>query len=307
MTAMLHQVFYWLFNMSITAALTGLPVLLLRRVRWLPRRVLLWLWWIPFLRMTVPVGISSRYSLLSLLTRATARTVFLPGWEKVLSSMNYIQAAEEYFPIRYRAAALAAVFRTAAVVWAAVLGGILVLLLLAYGENIRLARRAKPLEGRVYISGEVSVPGVYGILRPRILVPEGCREAGLAMLLLHEGVHLRRGDNLWRLLGIVTAAVHWFNPLGWVFLKCFFEDLELSCDERVLEALGADRRQEYARFLLEAGERGGLFASSLGGGKLRTRIGHILSFRRVTRLSLGLFLVLTGIVFYLLMTNGGYR
>lgn len=301
---MLHEVFYWLFNMSITAALAGLPVLLLRRVRRIPRRVILWLWCVPFLRMAVPVGFSSRYSLIALLTRVTARTVFVPGWEEVFSALNHVQAAEDYFPVHYRAAALETVFRTASVVWAAVLGAVLVLLCLAYRENLRLARRAKPLEGKVYVSGEVSVPAVYGILRPRILLPAEYRAEDLPMILLHEEVHVRRGDNLWRLLGLAAAAAHWFNPLSWVFLKCFFEDLELSCDERVLETLGTDRRREYARFLLDAGERAALLASSLGGAKLRRRIGHILSFRGMTRLSLGVFLVLTGLVFCVLMTNG---
>lgn len=304
MTAMLHEVFYWLFNMSITAALTGVPVLLLRRIRRIPRRVILWLWWIPFLRMTVPVGLSSRYSLIALLTRVTARTVFVPGWEEVFSALNHVQAAEDYFPVYYRAAALETVFRTASVVWAAVFAAALVLLCLAYGENLRLVRRAKHMEGMLYISGEVSAPAVYGILRPRILLPAEYRAEDLPMILLHEEVHVRRGDNLWRLLGLAVAAAHWFNPLSWVFLKCFFEDLELSCDERVLETLGADRRQDYARFLLETGERAAVLASSFGGGKLRRRIGHILSFRSVTRLSLGVFLVLTGLVFCVLMTNG---
>ena len=301
---MLHGIFYWLFNMSITAAVTGLPVLLLRRLSWLPRRVVLWLWCIPFLRMTVPLGLSSSWSLLALLTRIGAKTVYLPGWEEQVSVLNYVQAAEVYFPIQYRAAALETVFRTAAVVWVAILGALLVLLSLSYRENLRIARAAKPLEGKLCVSGEIRVPGVYGILRPRILLPESWRPEALPLILLHEGVHIRRGDNLWRLLGVLTAAVHWFNPLGWIFLNCFLEDLELSCDERVLQAMGTDRRQEYARFLLEAGERAGLFASTFGGAKLRPRIRNILSFRKLTGFSLGVFLVLIAAVFCVLLTNG---
>lgn len=45
---MLHEVFYWIFNMSITASITGLLVVLLRLIKAIPRRVIKILWVIPF-------------------------------------------------------------------------------------------------------------------------------------------------------------------------------------------------------------------------------------------------------------------
>lgn len=65
---MLGEIFYWIFNMSITAAMAGLIVLLIRTVRKVPRRVVCCLWIVPFLRMAVPLGFNSPYSLLSLLS-----------------------------------------------------------------------------------------------------------------------------------------------------------------------------------------------------------------------------------------------
>ena len=50
---MLAEIFYWLFNMSIAASVTGCVLLLLRRIRWIPRRVTAALWAIPFLRMWI--------------------------------------------------------------------------------------------------------------------------------------------------------------------------------------------------------------------------------------------------------------
>lgn len=72
---MLGETFYWIFNMSITAAVTGLVVLLIRTVRKIPRRVIYYLWIIPFLRMVIPLGLNSPYSLMSLISRFTTRTV----------------------------------------------------------------------------------------------------------------------------------------------------------------------------------------------------------------------------------------
>ena len=49
------DVFYWLFNMSITAAICGVPLLILRAFKRLPRRITVLLWLIPFIRMCVPI------------------------------------------------------------------------------------------------------------------------------------------------------------------------------------------------------------------------------------------------------------
>ena len=62
---MLQEIFYWVFNMSITAAVMGLLIMLVRMVKKIPRRITLFLWVVPFLRMIVPVGINSPYSLMT--------------------------------------------------------------------------------------------------------------------------------------------------------------------------------------------------------------------------------------------------
>ena len=50
----LQTVFYYLLNMSLTASVLGVAVLLLRRVPGLPRRWVLWGWLVVGLRLTVP-------------------------------------------------------------------------------------------------------------------------------------------------------------------------------------------------------------------------------------------------------------
>ena len=72
---MLQEVFYWIFNMSITAALTGVLIMLVRLIKGIPRRMTAFLWIIPFLRMTIPLGLDSPYSLMTLLSKITTKTV----------------------------------------------------------------------------------------------------------------------------------------------------------------------------------------------------------------------------------------
>ena len=117
--------------------------------------------------------------------------------------------------------------------------------------------------------------------------------------------HIRRLDNLWRLAGFLTAAVHWFNPLSWIFLKAFLADLELACDEAVTAKYSEDERREYALDLLNCVQSKSLFVSAFGGAKVRTRIESILSYKKMTAFSAVGFGLLIIIIIYTLLTNAG--
>ena len=116
---MLQEIFYWVFNMSITAAVTGLLVMAVRSVKRIPRRLTVFLWLIPFLRMTVPLGLNSRYSFMSLLSRVTTKTVtvYRPAEHTAFSMINCVMAADSYFPITYKVNLLEDVFGIACIIW----------------------------------------------------------------------------------------------------------------------------------------------------------------------------------------------
>ena len=302
---MLGEAFYWILNMSITASVTGLLILLLRQIKRLPRRLTVLLWAIPFLRMVLPFGLNSPYSLMSLLSKFSTKTIVIyqSSDDVAFSMTNSVMAADSYFPLTYKTDLLEQVFQIASVIWLAGISVMLLLLTLSYVTTLSDTKKATHLRDNIYLSEEVNTPAVYGILKPRILLPASWGEEEL--ILLHEQTHIRRRDNLWRFLAFVAVIAHWFNPLCWIFLKAFLTDLELSCDECVLSRLGADRRREYARTLLESRPETRVFTSSFGGAKLRIRIENILSFRKITCLSLVAFLILTAVLFYVLLTNAG--
>ena len=304
---MLAEVFYWILNMSITAAITGLFVMALRRVKRLPRRLAVFLWAVPFLRMAVPFGLNSPYSLMTLASKIMAKTVvvYQPAEELAFSMMNSVGAAESYFPLTYKARALEKVFGAASAVW--IIGALAIVLMLAavYFTTMREMKDAAHLRGNVYLSEKSASPAVYGVLKPKIILPEPYRDRNIELIILHEETHIRRADNLWRTLAFLLTAAHWFNPLCWVFLGMFLADLELSCDEYVLARLGGGRAKEYARTLLESGQSKTVFASAFGGARIRTRIENILSFRKMTGFSLALCTAWIAAVFYVLLTNAG--
>jgi beta-lactamase regulating signal transducer with metallopeptidase domain len=313
-------VFYWLLNMSILATAVGIIVLLIRKIRPIPRRVIVILWAIPLVRFWVPFGFSSKYSLLSLLPRYAVRTVpitelvalpaqgqgFLDVFpsEKPVAMTNIGRWAISYRPMTYKVDLLADVFDYASFVWAVIAAAVLITLTLIYFVTKAELRGAKRMYDNVYSSQKITSPAVYGILRPRIIIPEHLRDAeGLDLILLHEKRHIRRGDNFWRLLAFITAAIHWFNPFVWIFLKCFLSDVELACDESALAKLPREKQKAYALELLNVQQSKTVFASAFGGAKIRTRIEHIISYKKMTVFSALLFAAFVAAVAYMLLTN----
>lgn len=218
---------------------------------------------------------------------------------------NSVMAAESYFPITYKVNLLERVFSAASVIWIIVCLAILLMLTIVYFTTIREMQGAAHLRDNIYLSDKIISPAVYGIIKPKIILPLSYKDQDIELIVLHEKTHIRRADNLWRMLAYLIVAVHWFNPLSWIFLKLFLADIELSCDERVLVHIGDDRAKEYALSLLESKQSAAVFASAFGGAKIRTRIENILSFKKMTWFSLTVFVAMILSVFYVLLTNAG--
>ena len=299
------ELFYWLLNMSIAASITGIVIVLIRLIRKIPRRIFVLFWIIPFIRFCIPFGIGGKYGLMSLLSQFTTRTVTVYEDDFLeLSMMNSVQAADSYFPVTYKVDLLADVFRYASYVWALIAAVIVAVMIVLYVTTIRELKDAKLLKDNVYCSDKILSPAVYGVFRPKIIIPESYKDLeNLDLVILHEQCHIRRLDNLWRVIAFLTAAVHWFNPLAWVFLKMYLSDVELACDESVLARLGEDGKKRYAHTLLDARQSRTVFASSFGGAKIRTRIEHIVSFKKMTAVSAAGLGILAVAIAYILLTN----
>lgn len=56
-------------------------------------------------------------------------------------------------------------------------------------------------------------------------------------------------------LAFVVCAVFWANPLVWIMRRCIARDLELACDEQVIDELPRHRRKDYAMLLVRLSTR----------------------------------------------------
>lgn len=298
----MDECIYWLLSMSLTGTLAGLAVWLAGRWRRMPRRIAHGLWMIPLLRLWLPFGLPSPVSLLNLLPEGSVAAIPVPA-QPALHMTNCLQMAEDYAPLRWPDAQLRMIFTCGGWVWLA--GALLMLgmLLLAWQSNRRDAAAALPVNGNVFLSDRVHSPAVYGVFQPRILIPENMPEYALPSVLAHENAHIRRMDNLWRLLALLTACLHWFNPAVWLLLRAFLHETELACDECAVAHMDAAARSAYAHALVNASVACRTLVSPFGGSPVNSRIAALCSFRRLTVGSLAAFIALASALAWTLLTT----
>jgi uncharacterized protein (TIGR03435 family) len=135
-------------------------------------------------------------------------------------------------------------------------------------------------------------PGVFGVFRPVMLLPEGIlnrlTSTQLKGVIAHELCHVYHRDNLIAAIHMFVETVFWFHPLLWWIGKRMVEERERACDEEVLR-LGNEPRG-YAEAILTVCkayvESPVICVSGVGGANLRKRIAAIMSGRAVGGLSL---------------------
>ncbi|MBK5259749.1 MAG: hypothetical protein JJE51_09155 [Thermoanaerobaculia bacterium] len=120
-------------------------------------------------------------------------------------------------------------------------------------EELKAAREHLGLKRNVRLlrSDRVSVPVVWGLLQPVLMLPASSvswtRER-LRVVLLHELAHVKRGDGITLLLTRAAVAVFWFHPMMWMLERDGRRECERACDDLVL-ATGT-RPSDYAEHLL---------------------------------------------------------
>ena len=128
-----------------------------------------------------------------------------------------------------------------------------------------------------------STPFVLSLIRPKIYLPAGLNATERSYILLHEQTHIQRKDHIIKILAFLVLSIHWFNPLVWIAFILMSTDMELSCDERVLNEMDEGIKKPYANSLLSlATGRHILNGSPLafGEGNVRGRIKNVLNYKK---------------------------
>ena len=261
-----------------------------------PSRLLCWLWLAVGVRFVLPWGIPLRLPRpQSAPLAAAADTVQELGALPLPDLSPAAPAAAVALPWYARLSP----WHALAAVW---LAGMLVLALRGIAGYWRLRRSValacKAPDG-CYGGACVAAPFTLGILRPRIYLPDSLRGAARQAVLLHEQTHIRRGDPLTKPLFYAAVCLHWFNPLVWLAFRGFERDMEAACDEAAVQGRPLPERSAYCETLLQFAVQGQRVPGSLtfGQGSVKSRIVHLLHYRRLGAGALAVCIAVVGLCF----------
>ncbi len=171
------------------------------------------------------------------------------------------------------------------VVWLSGAMGMLIYAGISFLLLKRRVRTAVKLQRNVYQSEHITSPFVLGFFSPRIYLPYGIEKGDKEYVLAHEQAHIYRGDHLFKPLGFLLAALHWFNPLVWVAYILFCKDIELACDERVIKTYSSAQKADYASALLACsmgGQNIGVCPIAFGEVGVKERVKSIVNYKKPT-------------------------
>ncbi len=97
------------------------------------------------------------------------------------------------------------------------------------GRSVRMFQCASP----------AAMPLTWGVLRPRIILPDGAAEwpeERRRIVLSHELAHIHRHDWLLQICAELLRGFYWFHPLTWIAADTLRHESELACDDLVLNS-----------------------------------------------------------------------
>ena len=210
------------FRNVLTASFHGsiliLAVLVLRLIlRKTPKKFICYLWMLAGLRLLIPIPLQSSFSL---------------------------QPPSISIPIPTRLSGILGIF------WIVVAAIIASYSLLSYLHLRRQVADAVKVPGG-WESDKIETAFVLGFVKPKIYIPAGMSGQARQQILAHERTHLDKGDHWIKVIGFLALALHWFNPLVWVSYILLCKDMEMACDERVVQFMELEERKAYATALLQ--------------------------------------------------------
>lgn len=274
-----------LWQSTLFVLLAWLATLALRSNR---ARVRYWLWTAASIKFLLPL--STLVSLGENIQWREAAPAVQPAVSFVLQDVLMPADAIGVMPVSAPQSAPVLPWALAAV-WAA--GAVLVLIVWwRQWRPIRSAlreARAVTLDAQhdvddliVVSSRSMPEPGVVGILKPRLVLPEAILErltpAQMRAVIAHERSHIRCRDNLVAAIHMVAEAIFWFHPVVWWIERRLVDERERACDEAVLRA--GCRPKDYAEGLLEVCRQSVKLrpacVAGVSGSNLRTRVEAIM-------------------------------
>lgn len=301
----MEKIFLQIINMSIISTYVILFIILARLLlKRAPKIFSYGLWAIAFLRLVFPFSFESIFSLISINTNTIPENIAYTPAPQIQSGIRVVDGAVNRVlstptPIESSVNPIQIWISAASLIW--VVG---LVLLLAYSllSTLRLARKLKSAShyyDNIYVMDSIGTPFVFGLVKPKIYLPNNLAKSEEPYIIKHEETHIKRKDHIIKFIAFIILSIHWFNPMVWLAFHLMVEDMEKSCDESVIKELGYGIKKDYSNSLLSLslGRRTiGGSPIAFGENNTKSRIKNVLNYKKpkfwVTILAMVVIIVL---------------
>ena len=246
--AFLYRFFYTVIAMEAAAVSLFLPLLFLRVViSGLPKKYMVWLWRLYFLRIVCPIQISSTFSIVPPWNRSYHRFLADVGLDIDAQHGGLLRSLRDVWQANIQVTSL---YRIMAIGYFAGMLLLVVLLVIRAGKvRSAIRMREKRLEGTLYQSA-VELPVMTGLFVNRVFLPETMNVQEAKYTLAHMECRRARRSNLWNAFYVAALLLHWYDPCVWAAVFLVRRDEQMACDECAVDGCSAADKNAYIQGIL---------------------------------------------------------
>lgn len=277
------NLFYTVLNMSITSAIVIILVIIARMlIKRLPKKYSYLLWSVVAFRLCVPFSFKSLLSPFNIaksevLNTQSGKLTYVD--ESNISALNTIISSSGNLNNNAKAITLSDILPY---IWISVTVVILAISTARYFNLKKNLKSSKNFKDNIYFSHQANTPFILGIIKPKIYIPSNTDKQYIDYIIAHEKYHLKRKDHILKAFAFLLLAIHWFNPFCFIAFKLMNDDLEMSCDEKVIES-HKNIKKIYSSALLSFAAKNSFPSSTplcFIESKAKTRIKNVLKFKK---------------------------
>ncbi len=292
-----------LLQMSIYGAILILAVVVIRAaaINRLPKKTFLVLWGLVLIRLLIPFSIPSVFSVYSLIGQNTAvshlRQTTVSYFAPVIQGKPLVLTGEISDTSAVHVSLWFVIWLVGMLLCAAFFTISYLRCRFEFSTSLPIQsdfvkkwldehKLMRPVSIRQ--SDRISTPLTYGILKPVILIPQTTdwkNTRQLQYIFLHEYVHICHFDTVTKLISTLALCIHWFNPFVWVMYILYNRDIELACDERVIQLFGETSKKDYSLMLIDMeAKKSGIepFCNNFSKNAIEERITAIMNIKKTT-------------------------
>ncbi len=338
------NIFSKILEMSLQASIAILLIIIVREIFKLmrvPKKFSYLLWIIPFIRLAVPFSLESAFSImpgnLNVYEKVASaenqqsfehgndihiegdnipdHSVIVENGQPVIDSNNNDDITNNKYIFtddiksksdRNKEHNMPGLWHILSVVWILGVASIVLYSMVSLVVFKRRLNTRVAVVENIFQCDYIDTAFVFGMFTPKIYIPSRIRQDEIEYVIAHENSHIRRLDHIVKPAAFFVVAIHWFNPFAWLGYVLMEKDMEMACDEAVLNKMGLDKRSDYAEALLNLSTKKHYALSiptAFGEGDTKGRVKNVMKLKKPVIVFVAIAVVAVAVLGVTLLTN----